>query len=250
MKHKMLTLVFALCSLTVFASSTGEQLARADVLYNTSQYDSAAAIYHKVLEPDNVSPTVFYNLGNCYYKLGDYPRAALYYEKALKYAPGDEDARANLKLVRSYFKDKVNTDRTGLSGWFYETVQTKVPGYWAWGSVLLVNFAFISFILIQLGVAPSLRRMMLVSGLGALLLGAGSFMLAAYRKNAVSQATQAIVFEPSVDIKSAPSDNSQTVFVLHEGTKVNLRGENEEWYEIAIDAANVGWVKKEYLGLI
>lgn len=42
---------------------------------------------------------LFFNIGNTYFQLGEYPRAILYYERALSLRPRDEHIQQNLKLA-------------------------------------------------------------------------------------------------------------------------------------------------------
>lgn len=55
-----------------------------------------------LLEAAEVSPrpVVFYEIGNCYYHLGNLPQAEVYYQRALALAPDYSLAQAELDLVR------------------------------------------------------------------------------------------------------------------------------------------------------
>ena len=80
---------------------------RAHEAYATGKYAEALALYDSVAN-DHSSTTLFYNIGNCHFKLGDVPHAILYYERALRLSPGDEDVQANLDLARRQVTDRVN----------------------------------------------------------------------------------------------------------------------------------------------
>ena len=60
------------------------------------------------------------------------------------------------------------------------------------------------------------------------------------------------IFEPSVSVKSSPSNNSTELFILHEGTKVSLRQSMDqgEWYEVVLTNGDVGWVRTEAIKII
>ena len=53
---------------------------------------------------------------------------------------------------------------------------------------------------------------------------------------------EAIIFSPTVTIKSSPDEKSVDLFVLHEGTKVELIDNIGDWYEIRIANGSVGWL--------
>jgi SH3-like domain-containing protein len=49
--------------------------------------------------------------------------------------------------------------------------------------------------------------------------------------------------DDTVEIKSSPDENSTSLFVLHEGTKVYIKETFEDWAEIKIADGNTGWIK-------
>jgi len=55
-------------------------------------------------------------------------------------------------------------------------------------------------------------------------------------------AHEAILISPTVTIKSSPDEKSVDLFVLHEGTKVQLKDQIGNWYEIRIANGSVGWI--------
>ena len=61
---------------------------------------------------------------------------------------------------------------------------------------------------------------------------------------------EAIVFVPSLTVKSEPSQNATDLFLLHEGTKVLVAKQEDNWIKIELSDGNVGWVNKEFLELI
>jgi len=54
---------------------------------------------------------------------------------------------------------------------------------------------------------------------------------------------QAIIFASSVTIKSGPVEKSGSLFVLHDGTKVNILENNNGWMKIRLGNGNEGWIK-------
>jgi len=54
---------------------------------------------------------------------------------------------------------------------------------------------------------------------------------------------QAIVFTSSVSVKNSPANSSNALFVIHDGTKVNILETNNGWLKIALPNGNEGWIK-------
>jgi len=108
----------------------------------------------------------------------------------------------------------------------------------------------VGLILIALYIAVSntlVRKFTFWSGLGLLLLFGVGTIAASQRNHYLNSQHEAIVFEPTVNIKSSPDENSKDIFVLHEGTKVVLLDIVADWQEIRIANGSVGWIKISYL---
>ena len=60
-----------------------------NLAYNTGNYDQALSVYNKIIDAGLESAPLYYNMGNTYYKIKEYPMAILYYEKALKLDPSN-----------------------------------------------------------------------------------------------------------------------------------------------------------------
>ena len=53
----------------------------------------------------------------------------------------------------------------------------------------------------------------------------------------------AIIFASPVTLKSAPAESGTNLFVLHEGTKVEILDKVGEWRWVKIADGNRGWIK-------
>src|SRR3954471_10060416 len=77
-----------------------DEFAKANQAYAEARYDEAAAGYQELVRSGNWNATVFYNLGNAQYRLGNFGQAILNYERALALDPRHPEADANLRLAR------------------------------------------------------------------------------------------------------------------------------------------------------
>ncbi|MBK7286539.1 MAG: tetratricopeptide repeat protein [Flavobacteriales bacterium] len=128
------------------------------------------------------SSALLFNIGNCWSKLGDTPHAVLYYERALRLAPGAEDVQANLDLERSKVVDRVNELPAFTLGSIWDRLQggTDVD-QWArrslWACALLALAAIAGLLLRQ----RALKRTLFALAALALVTTLVSTALAAYR---------------------------------------------------------------------
>ena len=60
----------------------------------------------------------------------------------------------------------------------------------------------------------------------------------------------AIITSAAVTVTGSPNENGTKLFVLHEGTKLSIIQEEEEWFEVKIANGNVGWVKSNTITAI
>ncbi len=62
--------------------------------------------------------------------------------------------------------------------------------------------------------------------------------------------THGIVMPTTIEVFGEPSNNSNEVFEITSGYKVQIMDEVDGWYEIAINNGNIGWTQKENIKLI
>ena len=214
--------------------------------YNEGRYQQAAEYYQAVIGKGYVSSDLYYNLGNSYFKLNDIPSAILYYEKALKLDPKDEDINFNLSLANSRIIDRIEPlPEFFLKTWWKQVADLMSPDRWAWAGILLfVAFLFLLAVFLVSG-PIALRKTAFWSGLTTLLLSLLFFFMAYHSYREIRQEKHGIIFTPTVTVKSSPSENSVDLFVIHEGTKVRLVDKLEGWTQIRIANGSVGWVRNE-----
>ncbi len=83
--------LFLVLTSNIVAQSATELFDRASLSYEQSDYETAIDLFREMENLPIYSSDVYYNLANCYYKTHQIASAILYYEKALKLAPNDED---------------------------------------------------------------------------------------------------------------------------------------------------------------
>lgn len=199
-----------------------------------------------------VSPELYYNLGNAYFKSGDYPHAILYYERTLKISPSFEDARINLDFANSLIRDKIDAvPEFVLKSWARKVCYLMPSDFWALISIVLFAAALALFLVFRLGASRGLRRTGFYCSIVALILSASSFGMAQWQRNSYLKADGAIVMKPVASVKSSPSrDSSKDLFVLHEGTKVTVLDTVGEWKNVSLSDGRQGWIEESDMEMI
>ncbi len=229
MKRSLILTLFALPALTMAEPST-------DSLYNAQQYEAAAKAYHRQ-EP---TAEVCYNLGNCYYRTGHVARSILWYERASMLAPTDADLRHNLNLARQKTVDQITPrHQMFFVSWYWSIANLANAN--SWGIISLTLFALA---LLWLTLRASLRRTLALRASAACLcLSMLTLWFANTQSRRQNHRTGAIVMASSAVVKSTPATSGADLFIVHEGTRVEIRDTTlNQWREIELADGKRGWV--------
>lgn len=225
--------------------------AEGDSAYMRNDYAAAIQIYEGLLQQGEAAE-VYYNLGNSYYKVDNIARAILNYERALLLEPGNGDIRANLEIARAKTIDKVTpVPDIFFVGWIKSLINCMSADAWAkWGVasfiLLLASLALFFFARQSTG-----KKVGFAGSILFLLLVIVSNLFASQQKSKLTNRNDAIVLSPSVTVRSTPSESGTSLFVLHEGHKVEIKdGSMREWKEIRLEDGKVGWLPASAIEVI
>ena len=223
----------------------------ANEFYSNGNYEQAIKLYKEVLSTNHESAALYFNLGNAYYKTNEFTAAILYYEKALRMNPADEDTRFNLKLANLKTVDKIEPlPELPIIKWWNSLIYANSADSWAWLCIQALFLSLLVFIIFFTARKTLLKKLGFYMGILFLIVSVLSFTLGQQQKNQLTKQDQAIVFAPSLTVNSSPIDNGNKLFVIHEGTKVNVLDSSGDWKKISLANGNVGWVKAETLETI
>jgi tetratricopeptide (TPR) repeat protein len=224
---------------------------KAESAYKNRDYGTAIATYHKILANEVIAPEVFYNLGNCYYKVDSIGKAIQYYEKARKLIGDEEDLMHNLKLAHNLTVDKIEPmpEFVVTSTW-KNIVNFKTADQW--GNYALLNFllVFVMLVIFQLAKQTKLKKVFFGFSILLFLVSGLFYVLAKGRLNADNSINQGVLIVNSSAVKSAPQSSSTDLFVIHEGTVFKIIEIQKDWMKIRLDNGNLGWIQKKVIGEI
>ncbi len=248
LKILSLTLVLTLVTLCAFSSAEQLNLAKANKAYSIGSYSVAADLYQKIADAGYVSPELFYNMGNTCFKMNDYARAILWYERARRLDPGNEDINFNLNVANTKISDKIEPlPELFYKRWFGALVEMFSVDTWAMMGICMFITGLLGLVLYMASRVLILRKIGFWSALGLFFLSFFTLIFAWNGYRFSESANEAIVFAPTITVKSSPDDQSTDLFVLHEGAKVKLLDTIGGWYEIRIANGSVGWLPKSTL---
>jgi tetratricopeptide (TPR) repeat protein len=212
--------------------------------FESQEYELALADYEKLTGGGYISAPIYYNIGNCYFKKGELGYAILYYLRAKRLDPNDDDITANLAFARQFMPTRLEgvtinpvTEFLGVV-----TAPFTLEGI-AWlSSTLFILFilllsAIIYFRLGHVGVKIA-AYILLVLVLISSGITSYKFRNEYLIKNGVVVAEEARVF-------SGPTEDSDLEFVGAFGLTVEIKKSVSNYYLVIFENKRKGWIKKD-----
>lgn len=219
------------------------ELKRAETAYSQGDYGTAIKEYEQVLDLSGASATLYYNLGNAYFKNQQYGPAILNYERALLLDPSLANAQSNLDFANAQILDRVErVEPFFLTKWVDAIAMSCMSNTWATMAVVCFLLCFIALFVYFFFSVPLWRKLGFFSAIVFFCLSMMMNYFSAQQKQRFTDRQYAIVFTPSVTVKGSPAASGTELFVVHEGLKVKIVSELGEWSEVQLSDGNVGWL--------
>lgn len=240
--YKALIFLLVLASATTLANNDKIRQ-QADSAYVRKEFAQAADLYNQILASGHTSAEVLYNLGNAYFRMGEVPLAILNYERALRLAPADEDIVMNLRLANLQVKDKIEVlpEVLPVRIWHYLMASLSMD-QWAWASIAALALLVFGVLLYFISAIPVWKMTGFFGSLTCMLVLAVCIAGARHQHQILLNDDRAVVTSPTLNAHAAPDATSGLLFVVHEGTVVQVTQELSGWYRIKLKDGNVGWV--------
>ena len=216
--RKVLFFLLTLCLIgSAYAQDTA--LKEAEVAYTKEDYAKAIELYEGILKSNGESAAVYYNLGNAYY------------------------ARFNLQMARQKTIDKIEpVGDFFLVKWFKSVENLGSADSWAKTGIVCFLLFIGCLILFFFSRWVRLKKIGFYLGILFIIMVVFANIFASDQKDEMINRKHAIVFAPTVTVKSSPDASGTDLFVLHEGTNVTVKSTLGEWSEIELEDGNVGWM--------
>jgi tetratricopeptide (TPR) repeat protein len=221
--------------------SLSERFFKANAAYKNGQYEEAIQHYENILSGGWASGSLFYNLGNSYYKHHQIGRAILNYERAKFWMPRDHDLLANSRYVFSLSNDAAALDRDPV---FIRFVN------WLIGVLTVDELTLLTVILFlvlgALSLWGMLRRWPRGQFLGMMTVFMGMllvFILGHVVK--LRQFHQTWIVVQDTAARFEPRAAATTHYDLFAGARITLLSSADGWMKIKRIDDKIGWVPKE-----
>lgn len=232
-------------------ATPGELWERANAAYVDNDFHGAIALYRAIEAQGLVSAKLYYNLANAYFKQEQPAEAILYYRRALRLAPGDEDVRHNLSVAEARTKDTIERiPEFFLTTWVRSLRSTMSATAWTVLSLVLLTATLLLGLFYLLAQRLTLRKAGFYGMLAAGLLFVAATSFAAGQRREQLDRSEAVVMAASAAVKSSPDRSATDLFVLHAGTTLRVTNRLDDWCEITIADGKKGWTEARNLETI
>ena len=234
MKKIFISLLITLVPLFLMAQN--ELLfSQANDAYNKGNYAKAVELYENIEKTGNVSENLYFNLANSYYKLQKIAPSIYNYEKALILAPNNKDVLDNYRFAKNMRMDQIDQIPQGfLTKLYQKLVNLWSVDSWAWLSIAFVFLFVIAFVLFYRAKFSQERKLFFSGWTISLVISLLCLIFAFQTENYKANTQFAIIYSSEVAIQSEPNLRSETLFKLHEGTKVQVLDKVDDWKKLSL----------------
>lgn len=254
---KRLVLLFALLFLnTLYASAVSKEdvsklWLAASGNYTNGDYKAALHSYEQIEREIGISASLYYNIGNCYFKENRLAKAILYYSKAAKLDPSNEDVRHNLAVANALTTNKIKeVPKFFLYRWLEGGANLMSSNSWAQLSIITLAILLSMLIAFLLSKKSNRRKITFSIGIVALLITLMSGLASSYQRSVQMSNENGIVMNNAVAVKSSPDNSGKDIFILNEGVKVKINERLGKWSKITIASGDTGWVITDNIEII
>src|SRR6266487_44900 len=233
------TLVIFFCLVFTIASSaiaqTNADFTKANQEYAQGHFKEAISGYEALVRAGQWSANLFYDLGNAYFRTGDFGHAILNYERALALERHHPEATANLQIAR----DEARA---------LEMQQSAPERYLRFASVnqysiaAAVAFWLGVFCIVRLLFARRRSTARIILSVFLLFVFAIG-TLAIYELDHGSKGRDlAIVTDKEVQARLATADTANSVLALPPGSEIKILSTRGDWMYAALPNSFRGWI--------
>ncbi len=235
----------------VKATDVATLTTNAQKAYEAKDYAQAAQLYQSILQKAETSAEEeqtaenSYNLGNCFYRMKEFSRAVLYYQRALKLQPDNEDAAFNLQLTQAKLADHFESpSEMFFVTWFRNVVTNRSADTWGHTAMLTLIVALLLFVCFRFASHTALRKAGFFGFIAFFALTIVFYVFAALQQQRKNE-EQLFVVMSETQSYTSPSPSAPKSRVLNEGTTLKLTDTaNERWIQVEMPDGKTTWIDK------
>ena len=242
--RKLLIFISVFCFITAWGQGKDSTFENANAAYNAGQFENAVILYKKILDNGQHSAELYFNLANSFYRLNQVGESIFYFEKAKQLNPNDQDILVNAAFAQNMAIDAVEVlPKSQITQWKEKTIGLLSQEGWAYFAVFLIWLLVLFWGIYLWNKVPFVKRTFFLLTIVSALLLMGSLSMAFIKSSNAEETTYGILFNQKIEVWAEPNSRAEVLFLLHEGTKVQMLDQLQEWQKIRIANGSEGWIK-------
>ncbi len=224
---------------------------KGNTAYNEGNYNKAIVNYEAILNSGETSAELYFNLANTYYKLNNVAPSIYYYEKALQLDPNDKEILNNLEFAKNMAIDDIEeVEKGGLTKIINNTISVLSYSGWAETAVACSALFAVLFLLYYFSLGTRFKRLYFTFSMIFIFIAIVSVGFAFQQKSYIESSNFAVVFAEEAPVRSEPNLRSDELFLLNEGTKIEVLETFQDWIRLELANGAVGWIDKNDVRLL
>ncbi|MDR1459368.1 MAG: tetratricopeptide repeat protein [Bacteroidales bacterium] len=242
-----------LATILIFSLTTwgNELFQKANQAYNQKDYANAITCYEALIKEGYKDGMLYYNLGNACYKNNQLAKSLLWYERALRLNPGNEDIEHNIAFVNQQLIDNIEVQpKFFIKTWIYAVRDLFTISVWSILSIVFISVGSVSMALLILSASRRWRMSLFIIACISFVFTILSIVFACLQSKHVHRNDEAIIMQKIITVKSTPDVSGTDLFTVHEGIKIQITDKAGAWIEVRFSNGNKGWIKEETVEII
>ncbi|MCH7783149.1 hypothetical protein IID62_08775 [candidate division KSB1 bacterium] len=240
-----------ICVPLVYSQDIEALFTEGNRMYQDGEYEEALIRYSQIVDSGFESGELYYNIGNAYYKIQETGFSVLFYERARRLMPEDDDLLNNIDLISLSLADRISPLPELFYVRYWNTLR-KMLSMSAWKGLffsvwILTAINIIILLFVKQKQAKDLVKLGVIAGGIVIIAVAAVFITASVGDK---PGLDGVIMMPEISVFSSPSEIGTEVFLIHEGTKIRIKRTLGDWIEIRLADGKVGWIPRSSIEII
>jgi tetratricopeptide (TPR) repeat protein len=234
---------------TSILATPAEDFREANLLYEERDFEQAVGKYESIVDQGLESPHLYFNLGNAYFKSGDLGHAVLYFLRAKRLAPGDDDINHNLQFASNFTRIQMEgVELHPVRGLLESLLGPYHLNLLAWvSSVFFALFFALLAIRYGIGYQNSYVKSGIITAFVCLMVFS---LLTTFKYHREYVVERAVLIAEDCQVRTGPSNQSDLELEGSPGLVVEVLDESGDWYNVLFKNKRRGWIKKDLVAVV
>ncbi len=248
---KIIFLVSIIFAINILWANPETTLEKANSAYQNQDYQTALDNFLKVYNEGYENADLFYNIGNCYYRVGKLGNSILFLKKALKLDSTHKKAKRSLEYVLTMTKDKQQLENEEVVSKYLKNIISSISlNNLAVFVLIIITLIIFTFHIIIHKYSGKDRTVPYFFITVLIILLIPALVTSGYKLKKLNSHNEAVLTTETAIGYSGPSSDFTRVFTIHEGMILKIEKIQDDWALVQLSNGIGGWIKLDALSRI